>query len=639
MAGRGRAGASTSLSVRGRSAPVDIGTLRGSDLDARPGVFDIALIVLATGAAIATSLTLLARQAAEAQLQWTSGGTMNVFHSWNGLWALVVVPAVWASVLASSLLMWRPVNRDQARLALLVTIPIPLLIYLVRVLAAGGLFLESPTMLIDMLVLAPRATRSMYFFALIPVAIGAVLLETMPSVRNSRLGRLTTRTLCGATFVGVCTAYLLRSRAPTAPHLRWVALVAAVVLCTLALAVLVTAVVDRRTSATLRAVTCALNLVVVMMASAAYQVYDSAPSGREAAINDVIAAMAFVLIVVPIYALVVQSHDYVVVGRSLRLPPAGHRLLPADVETALRSALRSSDVALAVAAGRGQQLLDSEGRTLAIDPSSPRCQRIVSGGELVGAVVWAQRPPDRTVRVDVVIGVLGPAVARARVQLEVLAQLTDLTESRRRVAEAEIGARRQLERDLHDGAQQRLTAALIMLKQARHADEPAAAIDDISMQVQLAIDEIHALSRGLNSPALISGGLFGAIDELIEAMPIAVRTDVTRDRFDPVLESAAFFAIREGLTNVLKHAESSSARVVATRTDDGLRVLIADDGVGGADIRAGTGLLGLRDRVEALGGQLVIDSSAGSGTQLRIELPRDPRLPLHRPFELEHPFD
>lgn len=622
-------------SRRGDSLPVDIGTLRGSDLDARPGVFDIALIVSAVAAAIATSLTFLARQGALASLEPSLSGKIHAFSSLNALWALLVVPAVWVSVFISSMLMWRPVNRDIARLALLVTIPIPLLVYLVRVLAAGVLSLTSPTELVDLMRSAPRSARSMYFFALIPVAVGAVLLEVMPSVRSSQIGRTTVRLLAGATVAGVFTAFVLRSAPPTTTQLRPAALVCALALGAMTVAVAVMIAVDRQTSITLRAAASGLTLIVAVAAIESFQVFSSAAPGRADEIGDVIVAMTFLLVVVPLYAAIVQAHDYVFVGRSLMLPPSGRQVLPVDVESAFRAALRTDDVTLALAAGYHQQLLDTKGHALPIEADSPRCRRILSGGEFVGAVVWSQHPPESMIRTNIVVGVLGPAVARARMQLQVLARLTDISESRRRVAEAEITARRQLERDIHDGAQQRLTAALIMLKQARHADEPREAIDSISTQVELAIDDIHALTRGLNSPALIAAGLFGAVDELVEVMPIAVHTDVTRARFDPILESAAFFAVREGLTNVLKHADATSATVTAAAHGERLRILIADDGVGGATLGGGTGLIGLSDRIEALGGHVGIDSPIGIGTELLIDLPTETHRPLDQPFELE----
>ena len=193
--------------------------------------------------------------------------------------------------------------------------------------------------------------------------------------------------------------------------------------------------------------------------------------------------------------------------------------------------------------------------------------------------------------------------------------------------EAGYAARRRLERDLHDGAQQRLVALALDLRLARSKLEkdPAATaelLDASIAELSQATDELRELARGIHPALLTDRGLGAALDALATRAPLPVElADVPADRLPEPVETAAYFVVAEALTNVAKYADATHAKVSVERANGTLRVEIADDGVGGADPAAGTGLRGLEDRLAALDGRLVVTSPAGSGTVVRTVRP------------------
>jgi signal transduction histidine kinase len=193
-----------------------------------------------------------------------------------------------------------------------------------------------------------------------------------------------------------------------------------------------------------------------------------------------------------------------------------------------------------------------------------------------------------------------------------------------RLVEAADEARRQLERDLHDGAQQRLVLASLTLKRAAaHARgtpaEPlvAEAID----QLQQGLAELRELARGIHPAVLSEHGLAPALAGLAARTPLPVELHVTQQRVHPVVEAAIYFTVAEALTNVAKHASATSATVEVDVQHGSLVAEIADDGVGGAHDAEGSGLRGLADRLDALGGTLTVESPRGRGTILRARAP------------------
>jgi signal transduction histidine kinase len=186
-------------------------------------------------------------------------------------------------------------------------------------------------------------------------------------------------------------------------------------------------------------------------------------------------------------------------------------------------------------------------------------------------------------------------------------------------------ARRQLERDLHDGAQQRLMSIGLALQLARKElpDSSTAAelIDESEGELQAAIDELRNLAHGIHPAVLTEHGLQAAVTALARRLAVPVELSGTGSRMPAPAETTAYFLICEALQNTVKHARASRATVAVAREDSLVLVEVTDDGAGGADPAAGSGLRGLADRVEAVGGRLSIESPAGQGTTVRAELP------------------
>ncbi|MEU5956291.1 histidine kinase [Streptomyces sp. NPDC047525] len=221
---------------------------------------------------------------------------------------------------------------------------------------------------------------------------------------------------------------------------------------------------------------------------------------------------------------------------------------------------------------------------------------------------------------------LGPTRA------EILEQrVENLTESRAGVVEAADAERRRIERDLHDGAQQRLVAMAVNLGLARATlgdqlpDDAREVIDEAHREAKEAISELGNLVRGLHPAVLEDRGLDAALSGIAERVPLPVRLNVElAERPLPTVEAVAYFVVSEALTNVIKHAEASRIDVTVGRIGDSLLVIVSDDGVGGADAAAGTGLDGLAKRVASVDGSLAISSPAGGPTVLTVTLPCEP---------------
>jgi len=215
----------------------------------------------------------------------------------------------------------------------------------------------------------------------------------------------------------------------------------------------------------------------------------------------------------------------------------------------------------------------------------------------------------------------------ARRAREYRARVADLRDARQRIIAAADAERRRIERDLHDGAQQRLVALATMLglAEARFKTDPDRAAELVARareEAELAVKDLRDLARGIHPAVLSDLGLAAALDALASRapIPVAVRGVPSEPLPEPV-EAAAYFVIAEALTNVAKYAHASECTVSLAVDDGRLQVEIRDDGVGGADPSAGSGLLGLRDRVEALDGRLEVESAPGDGTAVIVELP------------------
>jgi signal transduction histidine kinase len=218
------------------------------------------------------------------------------------------------------------------------------------------------------------------------------------------------------------------------------------------------------------------------------------------------------------------------------------------------------------------------------------------------------------------------ALDHARLQAEVQAQLEQVRASRSRIVEAGDAERRRLERDLHDGAQQRLVTLSLALAMARDraaADpELESLLESASKEAREALTELRELARGIHPAVLTETGLAGAIQALAERSPVPTTIIAVPDgRFPAAIEATAYFVVSEALANVAKHAMAGSAEVTIREQPGRLVVQVSDDGAGGARPENGSGLRGLADRVASAGGALEVDSLPGCGTRLEADIP------------------
>jgi signal transduction histidine kinase len=229
--------------------------------------------------------------------------------------------------------------------------------------------------------------------------------------------------------------------------------------------------------------------------------------------------------------------------------------------------------------------------------------------------------------VKVTVTAAGLALEHSRLQAEVEAQLEQVRASRARIVQAGDAARRRLERDLHDGAQQRLVTLSLALGMARSraagADpELVSLIESAGKEAQEALFELRELARGIHPAVLTETGLAGGIQALVERSPVVTTiTAVPAGRLPSAIEATAYFVVSEALANVAKHALADTAQVTIRQHSGRLLVQVTDDGSGGARPEGGSGLRGLADRVASVGGVLLIDSRPGCGTRLEADIP------------------
>jgi PAS domain S-box-containing protein len=248
---------------------------------------------------------------------------------------------------------------------------------------------------------------------------------------------------------------------------------------------------------------------------------------------------------------------------------------------------------------------------------------IVVEGRLWGAIAVQSQDPlpmDTDERLEKFTELVGTAIANADSKSELAA-------SRRRVITAADDARRRIERDLHDGTQQRLVSLSFALRMAQ-STEPSncsalqAEIGRVADELAGAIEELRELARGIHPAVLSKGGLGPALRGLARRAALPVELDIrTESRAADRIEVAAYYVVSEALTNTTKHARASCARVLVEHRDALLHLSIRDDGIGGADPAGGSGLIGLRDRAQALSGSIEVNSPPGGGTEIVVELP------------------
>jgi signal transduction histidine kinase len=303
----------------------------------------------------------------------------------------------------------------------------------------------------------------------------------------------------------------------------------------------------------------------------------------------------------------------------------------AELGVGMRIALEGESIAARVLeTGAPARIQSFEGATgpIAREARSLGILSSVGCPVTVGGLIWgvvaasttreASFPPDTESRIADFTELVGTAVANAEARAELVA-------SRARLVTAADEARRRVVRDLHDGAQQRLVQTIITLKLATRAnvkgDEPGNELLTEALEhAELAIEELRDLAHGLLPAALTRGGLRGGVGALVSRLQVPVLVVVPDARLPAEIEASAYFVVAEALTNVAKHARAEHVEVTASVDDGTLRVDVCDDGVGGARLES-SGLVGLRDRVTAFGGELSVASPPGRGTRVTATLP------------------
>jgi signal transduction histidine kinase len=270
---------------------------------------------------------------------------------------------------------------------------------------------------------------------------------------------------------------------------------------------------------------------------------------------------------------------------------------------------------------------DADGRPVLVPPvaGDRSAATVESDGIELAALVYDASLDDDPELVEAVRAAAGMALENERLQAESQAQLAEVQASRERIVAAGDAERRRLERNLHDGAQQRLVALSLQLRllQGRVGDDPSAQelVSTASTQLAQSLAELRELARGIH-PAVLDHGLEAALDSLAARSTVA--TTVSYEATEPLpepVELAAYFVASEALANVAKYAQATSVRLRVSHVGPHAVIEIADDGVGGADEAGGSGLRGLADRVEALDGRLRVVSPSGAGTVVTAELP------------------
>ena len=300
---------------------------------------------------------------------------------------------------------------------------------------------------------------------------------------------------------------------------------------------------------------------------------------------------------------------------------------PAELRAAIAHALHDPSATLAYWLPEYGTYGDLDGRLVSLpDGDGEQATTLIDReGRHVAALVHDRSLLDEPELLAAVTAAAGIGLENAQLHVDLRARLEEVRGSRARVIEEGQKERKRLERDLHDGAQQRLVALALNLKLLERslADPDARAQLDVAQrEVDLSLAELRDLARGIH-PAVVTGhGLAVALEQVAARAPLPVRLSVdVGGRLPEPVEVAAYYVVTESLTNVAKHAQASKVDVTVGRVDGGISVEIVDDGVGGADSEQGSGLRGLADRVEALGGRLRVWTPRGGGTRVRAEIP------------------
>ena len=307
----------------------------------------------------------------------------------------------------------------------------------------------------------------------------------------------------------------------------------------------------------------------------------------------------------------------------------GDTRAPGHLRDALARALHDPTLSLAYWLPEQRRYVDVEGRSVDLPPDDVDTVTTIveREGSPVAALVHDATLRDEPELVQAVGAAAGLALENERLQADLRARLAELRASRARMVEATDAERRRLERNLHDGTQQRLVSISIALalaesKLASDGDGARGILEEARAGLATALEELRELSQGIHPAVLTERGLEPALQELVYLAPVPIELDVLGDeRLPESVEAAAYYVVAEALANVAKYASAQAVSVTVQRRNGLAVVEVEDDGSGGADAAHGSGLRGLSDRVEALGGSLVVESPRGVGTRLRAEIP------------------
>ena len=337
--------------------------------------------------------------------------------------------------------------------------------------------------------------------------------------------------------------------------------------------------------------------------------------------------LALSVVVVPVAFLTGLLRSRLARGGLVELLRGMRAMHPAELRSALARALGDPALVIAYPVAGSSAFVDAEDRPVALPADGDRSVAPVKrDGELVAALIYDRSLDDDPELVEAVGGAAAIALENQQLHAEAENRLAEVRASRERVISAGDAERRRIERNLHDGAQQRLVTLALQLSLIgrRIRDDPSDAerlVTSASDELAQSLEELRELARGIH-PAALDQGLDVALDAL--ARRSEVPTTVSYEpgpRLPEPVAFAAYFVASEALANVAKYAHASAATVSLRRTATGVVVEITDDGVGGADPARGSGLRGLADRVEALDGRLTVSSPPGAGTVIAAEMP------------------
>jgi signal transduction histidine kinase len=302
---------------------------------------------------------------------------------------------------------------------------------------------------------------------------------------------------------------------------------------------------------------------------------------------------------------------------------------PGGLRDAVADALEDPSLELVYWLPERQRYVDFRGRDYELPDDDPRraVHAVTRDEQCIAAIIYDATLPEAESHVQAVGAAASLALFNERLEAELRAKVDELRASRERMLRIGLEERRRLERDLHDGAQQRLVSMALNIRMARARlnEDPLAAdklLESAGAELDSALAELRELARGIHPAVLTDRGLGTALETLASRAPVPVElAELPEERLPEAVELAAYFVVAEALTNVAKYADASHATVEVARENGRVLVEVADDGVGGADPDGGSGLRGLADRLAVLEGRLEIDSERGRGTTIRARIP------------------